>query len=136
MKASPRLNRNNEIHKIRSDLERDGFPRLQMCLLVTITGATGFVASFTLLQVGFTEMWLRYLISFGIAYLMFLLLLWLWLRTRADDYRADNYIDIPDFTGHQSSPSCAGNPVSGGGGDFGAAPSPRAVHAVGGIVQT
>ena len=121
MKAFPRLNRNNQINKIRSDLERDSFPRLQMCLLVTITGAAGFVASFTLLQVGFTEMWLRYLISFGIAYLMFLLLLWLWLRTRADDYRADNYIDIPDFTGHHPSPSSAGNPVSGGGGDFGGA---------------
>lgn len=112
----------NEIQRVRSDLERDSFPRLQMLLLVSITGVAGFVASYTFLQAGFTDMWLRYLAAFVIAYLVFLLLLWLWLRTRAEDYT-----DVPDFSGSGSShpnPSSSGSSdsctcYSGKGGDFG-----------------
>ena len=116
MNRSTRLQRHSEIHRIRSDLERDGFPRLQMFLLVGLTGAAGFAASYLLLRVGLTEMWLRYLTSFGVAYLAFLGLLWLWLRTRAEDYS-----DFPDLSGIGPSPSGGGPGAgfSGKGGDFG-----------------
>lgn len=82
----PLVMRTRLIDSVRLRLERDGYPRLQMLLLVTITGAAGFIASYVLLQLGFTVMWLRYLAAFGLAYLVFLALLWLWLHTRADDY--------------------------------------------------
>ena len=60
-------------------------------------------------------MWLRYLVSFGLAYLMFLVLLWLWLKTRAEDYA-----DFPDLSGAPSSSSdSSGTCYSGKGGDFG-----------------
>lgn len=86
-----------------------------MFLLVTLTGASGFVASYLLLHAGFVEMWLRYLVSFGVAYLMFLFLLWLWLTTRAEDYT-----DLPDFSGSPSFGSGSpGTCYSGKGGDFG-----------------
>lgn len=59
---------------------------MQMCLLVSITGAAGFLSSYEMLKAGMVEMWLRYLCAFGVAYLVFLLLLWLWLRTSFEDY--------------------------------------------------
>lgn len=105
------------VHQLRGKLERDGFPRLQMFLLVAITGVAGFIASYALLRAGLSAMWVRYLVAFFLAYLVFLLLLWLWLRTRAHDYT-----DFPDITGgfpspNQNSELNAG--FVGKGGDFG-----------------
>lgn len=82
-----------EVHRTRVKIERDGFPRLQMLFLVTLTGAAGLLASYALLQAGINEMWVRYLSAVGIAYLVFLLLLWLWLRSSECDYA-----EIPDVT--------------------------------------
>jgi hypothetical protein len=82
-----------EVHRMRVRLERDGFPRIQMFLLVTITGAAGFISLYAFLHLGLSEMWIRYPLSVCIAYLIFLVLLWLWLRTRAEDY-----LDVPDLS--------------------------------------
>lgn len=115
MSVLPKFHRHHEIRRIHGDLERDSFPRLQMLLMVTLTGASGFVASYILLHTGFVEMWLRYLASFSVAYLMFLFLLWLWLRTQAEDYT-----DIPDIPGLPSSGSGSSETCyAGKGGDFG-----------------
>ncbi len=107
----PNFSRLNEIHQIRGRLEREGFPRLQMLFLVSITGVAGFLASYLLLHAGLGEMWMRYLVAFGIAYLIFLGLLWMWLRTSASDYS-----DFPDIT--NSIPTRGGG-CTGKGGEFG-----------------
>ena len=70
-----------------------------MLIIVTIAGVTGFLASALMLTSGLMEMWLRYAYAMGAAYLMFLLLLRLWLRTSAEDYT-----DIPDLSGITPSP--------------------------------
>lgn len=86
MKVRSQFHRSGETRRIRGELERDSFPQLQMFLLVALTGGAGFLTSFALLRSGVVEMWIRYLLSFGVAYVVFLFLLWLWLRTRADQY--------------------------------------------------
>lgn len=105
------INRRQVIHRIRSNLERNSYPRLQMLLLVNLTGVAGFSASYLLLRAGVLEMWLRYLASIGIAYVVFLMLLWLWLRTRNDDYA-----EVPDIPLSMGSDHTS---YSGQGGEFG-----------------
>jgi hypothetical protein len=110
----PRFERLKEIQRLRKSLEKDSFPRLQMFLLVSITGGVGFLASFILRHFGLDTIWLRYLAALGCAYAAFLFLLWLWLRTQAEDY--SDLPDLPDLPSGRSGPS----PDYGGrGGDFG-----------------
>lgn len=116
MSAFPGFRRHHAVQRARGDLVRDGFPRLQMLLLITLTGASGLAASYLMLRAGVVEMWLRYLAAFGFAYLIFLGLLWLWLRTRAEDYA-----DAPDLSDWLPSRQGGGGDgfASGGGGEFG-----------------
>ena len=106
------------LQRVREHLQRDGFPRLQMALIVTLTGLLGLLASWGLLQAGLVSMKVRYPLAVGIAYLGFLGLLWAWLRTRADDWS-----DMPDLSGLVPHPTKveAAPPISGEGGDFGGA---------------
>jgi len=110
----PRFERFKEIQRLRQGLERDGFPRLQMFLLVSITCGAGFLASFLLLRFGLDTMWLRYLAALGGAYAVFLFLLWLWLRTRTEDYG-----DFPDISSLPSGRGGSSPEYNGKGGDFG-----------------
>lgn len=96
----PFYHRQTEIDRLRSQLELKGWPRIQMFFIVAITGGAGFLAAYWLLSWGVTSMAVRYPAALAMAYLVFLFLLWLWLRTTAEDY-----IDIPDFSGIVSSRS-------------------------------
>ena len=115
----PASSRSRAITHLRTRLEQNSWPRVQMAFLVMLTGASGFLASFLLLQAGLQVMWVRYPVSVGIAYGVFLLLLWLWMKTQAADYA-----DVPVASGDGASSGSA-NPEnvpdlhSGGGGDFG-----------------
>ncbi|UZW63140.1 hypothetical protein [Lysobacter enzymogenes] len=109
------MSRHMEIARLRERLERDHWPRLQMSLIVLLTGAVGFLASFALLQAGLHSMALRYPLAACAAYAAFLLLLWTWARTRG---RAFDQFDAPDFGGGSGGgPSGAG--CNGGGGHSG-----------------
>lgn len=117
-----KLTRSAAVQRIRARLLRDGYPRLQMLLLVTLTGFVGFAASTVMLVAGVEDMALRYMLAMGVAYIAFLLLLWLWLRTSASDY-----VDLPSF-GNAVDTSCTGGggTFDGGGAsanvDFGSSP--------------
>jgi len=92
------------IDRIRQELEHRGYPRLQMVLLVSLTGGIGFLASFVLLHTGFETLSWRYGLSVAIAYVFFLLLLWLWLRTGAA-----RYDDLGDIVVDALQPSTSGH---------------------------
>src|SRR5512139_1339298 len=109
------LTRSHATLRIKQRLERDAFPRIQMSLIVGLTGAAGLLFSFLMLEAGVTSMALRYPLALLMAYGVFLVLLWLWLRTKAEDY-----VDIPDFG--DSVPSGSGDcapAFEDGGGNFG-----------------
>lgn len=115
----PRLprSRDDAVTQLRQDLQTHSWPRMQMTLLVSLTGGSGLLASFLLLHAGLHNMALRYPVALLVAYGAFLLLLWLWLRTRADDWTElpDAGIDLPLPSGRSGGPSWS----PGGGGQFG-----------------
>jgi hypothetical protein len=103
-------------------------PRVQMTLLLAVTGGAGFLTSYLLLRAGLDRMALRYPLAVGVAYLVFFLLLRLWiaLQRDADDIASDAVdlgADVVDLGIDVA--SSAGNavegevPWSGGGGSFG-----------------
>jgi hypothetical protein len=113
------LTRAMAVHDMRRRLLRDGFPRIQMFILVALTALAGFGVSVALLAAGMDTIALRYLLSVGVAYLVFLLLLWLWLHTSAADYLD---VPTPGATGGDAGTAhaAADGPAafSGGGGSF------------------
>ncbi|MDQ7744829.1 hypothetical protein [Hydrogenophaga pseudoflava] len=108
--------RSDAVDELRRDLQSHSWPRAQMTLLVALTGGTGLLASFLMLQAGVERMALRYPLALAVAYGVFLLLLWLWLRTKSDDWAEipDVGMDLVPSSGH-GSPTWS----SGGGGQFG-----------------
>lgn len=98
----PNRNRRSEVTRVRADLVENGFPRLRMLLIVALTGGAGFLASFVLRALGVATMAVRYPAAVGVAYLVFLFLLWLWLRTSAEDYA-----DLADLPSGSNSRNCS-----------------------------
>jgi len=121
-RSLPITSRQQLIRRIQRELEARGYPRLQMMLLVALTGGAGFLASFLLLVYGLDSLGLRYAISVAIAYLVFLILLWLWLRADADTYDGFDEVaveilaQIPDATARTSKSVGGGGGFGGGGG--------------------
>ena len=90
------MNRGSEVVRARRHLQQRGWPRLQMALIVALTGAAGFLASHLLRLAGIDAMWFRYPMAVVLAYGVFLLLMWIWIR-----WRWDNVLDglSPDVGG-------------------------------------
>lgn len=70
-------------------------PRLHMFLIVSVCGAIGFFASYVLHALGVDTLWLRYLSAVAVAYVAFMVLLWCWLRFRADEGLDPSGLDVP-----------------------------------------
>lgn len=88
-----------------------------MALIVGATGAIGWLASFLLLMAGIESMALRYPLALGIAYIFFLCMLWLWLRSRPDDYVDGAQLAELPARGSVDPAFCAKSELSGGGAD-------------------
>lgn len=119
------LSRERLVEKARERLLRYGLPRLQMSILLALTGASGFLTSFILLKAGVGSMALRYPVAVMVAYGVFLLLLRVWLAIQKDDWDdVTDFVDAGDLAeiavdGVTSLGKGAGEGFSGGGGSFG-----------------
>ena len=116
--------RTHLVSRLKSRIEKDGYPRLLMMLMVMMTGLIGFLSSFILLHSGMQTMWLRYLCAFGIAYIGFIGLLRVWLVTQREHVAdvAEAMLDLAYYSSRPSSSSgdaiASVNQLSGQGGDF------------------
>jgi hypothetical protein len=114
---SPYVTRSHVVKRVEAQLRSTSFPRLQMLLIVALTGGFGLLSSFSMLHFGLDAMAIRYPLALAVAYLFFLSLIWLWMRTKAADF-----LDAPDVTGlvpRGNSSTGLDQFASGGGGDFG-----------------
>ena len=94
---STNTSRRRQIERVRELLLRRGMPRLQMSLILFVTGLSGFLVSFVLLHVGVREMWFRYPFAVLVAYIVFLLLLRLWLLyQKRSARRSSSGLDLSD----------------------------------------
>ena len=116
------------VERVRRLLMRRSLPRVLMSLILAATGAAGFVASFLMLHLGVSRMWLRYALAVLFAYGVFIVLLRVWLFLHGRDVRGDASgmeLDVADM-GAEIVLDAAGRPlpapdIFGGGGDFGGA---------------
>jgi hypothetical protein len=107
------VSRARAVRHVAQRLQRFGWPRLEMLLIVGITGLAGFVGSVLLLMLGMQAMWQRYPLAIGIAYAVFLLQLWWWMHARHEDSL--------DLDPGSLDPGGIGDGFHGAGGDFGGA---------------
>ena len=122
-RRDPSAMRLKAIRRTESMLRRRGWPRLEMMLLVALTGLAGLLSSFCLLQLGVESMAVRYPIAVALAYLVFLGLMWVWLRARQDDLSDLLELVPPDGVGAvfdaMPGPGARLPSFGGGGGRFG-----------------
>jgi hypothetical protein len=107
--------RQRRIEIIRKRLLRKRWPRFQVSLIILLTGLTGFLTSFLLLQLGLDQMAVRYPLAIGVAYCGFLTLLALWLWLQRHEIDGDLFVEVVE--------RIPGDPLAvgdfRGGGDFG-----------------
>ncbi len=102
-------------------------PRVQMMIILLLTGCAGFLSSFVLLHSGISQMWMRYPLAILAAYVAFLLLLRLWLAIHSSqdnfNLNTDLNLSIGDISGGSNGGGTSGSAdfSFGGGGDFGGA---------------
>jgi hypothetical protein len=112
------------VETIQGWLVRSSLPRLQMFIMVLLTGLAGFGVSFGLLHAGIGHMWVRYPASIIVAYALFLgmLRIWLWLANPDRSYpRIDARLDGVDASGlgDVRPPRLGSGFTFGGKGDYG-----------------
>lgn len=121
IKIQMHFSRKSEVNRILEKLQKESFPRIQMSFLVLITLGMSLLISYSLLNMGLNTLWLRYFCTCLGAYGIFLSLLWLWIRTRIEDFSGIvNIFDLPSIDlGFGSSELGTKGIDLGSGGEFG-----------------
>jgi len=106
--------RNRLVRRMRRRLNRAGWPRLQMTVMVAATGTSGFLCSYALLRLGLRTMWVRYAIAVACAYAVFLALVWLWLVAVKGRFGLGSILDSVDPFDLSSNVASSGGQSTGG----------------------
>lgn len=109
--------------RVRNDLRARRWLRWHCSLIGALTLLAGWACSHTLMRLGSDALWLRYGASFAVAYIVLMLLLYLWARWLLSRDEGD-WLQIDGGGGGSGGGSRSGiDPAmqSGGGGDFGGA---------------
>lgn len=83
--------RSQLVERVRAHLERYCYPRLELSLLIALSGLSAFLVSFALLRGGLDSMPLRYGLAGFAGYLAFLGFVRLWI---AWNYSRDSVLDL------------------------------------------
>lgn len=129
--------RERTVQSLKEYLQQADYPRLQMTMMVTLTGFSGFLASWLLMHLGLTHLGWRYGAAVLAAYGAFLGMLRVWLhfegrRITLGSPDAEDALDVgsdllddglPSFRGGAQMPFLPGNAApplrTGGGGSSG-----------------
>lgn len=77
--SASRNRRRRILNALKQRLERTGWPRFQMTLIVVLTGTVWFLSGYLMLRAGLRVIYIRYAAALGCAYVAFVLLIWFWL---------------------------------------------------------
>jgi hypothetical protein len=102
------------VRRLEISVERRGYPRTAVALIVALAALVSLILSIVLLASGLSHMGVRYLICLAFGYLVFLVLLRLLASRHSTDL--DPGIDLPGSGGSGAS---SPDSLSGGGGEFG-----------------
>lgn len=102
--------RKNAVSRLKRRLLRLHSPRLHMVLIVLLACVAGFLFCALLLVTGMTTLWLRYGLGVAFAYAVFLLLVYLWVRSKGRGWDDGLYPDGGEGSG------CGGSSTESGSG--------------------
>lgn len=96
MKASSLLSRQELVHQTRERLLRESAPRVQLAVIVSVSGLAAFLCSVVTLRLGVAWMALRYPLAVGAGYLTFFALIRWWIawQRRADTQSRSTTADV------------------------------------------
>jgi hypothetical protein len=111
--------------RVRRSIEKRGYPRTALSLILGACGLFALFLSVVLLRVGVLHMGIRYVVCFGLAYALFLVLVRAWASR---DLSELDIVDFPEMGGavDGSSPSLGSGGEFGGGGASGSWEDPAA----------
>jgi hypothetical protein len=92
------MDRSRLVERVHANLERDGWPRIQLFLIVAVAGLAAFIVSYALLSAGVRSMAIRYPVASAAGYLAFLLLIGAWLAAKRQgglDISPLDFLDVP-----------------------------------------
>jgi len=81
--------RESLLAKMRAHLGQGSSPRIEMMLIVGATASVGFLASRGMLTLGLDDIAIRYACAVGVAYVSFLIWIWVWLLAKTDRLDVD-----------------------------------------------